>query len=760
MVFGMIRATCNLCLRSPRRLSTLRHGWILGCLIGLGLFLLPQHGQASDPVETPRARDALKFELDIQPILTARGCNSGPCHGKSRGQNGFALSLLGFDADLDYHAILKDARGRRIHPSAPEKSLFVLKATGEMPHGGGVRVEPNSEEYRDLVEWIRIGSPRTTAADPTLVSLKILPEPRSMQAAEVCDLKILATYSDGSQRDVTRVSAYLSNEPAVVAVDPQGRLLAGDLPGEATIMARYMGRIATWSTAIPGVKPIAPDALQAFPRQNFIDDRLCDKLELLHLLPSEPCDEHRYLRRIFLDSIGRLPSPEECREYFGDTRPDRRAQWIDRLLARPEYADFWANKWADLLRPNPYRVGIKATMSLDGWLRDVFRRNLPYDQFVRELLTAQGSTWRNGAVTVFRDRREPDELVTITSQLFLGVRLDCAKCHQHPFEVYGQKDFYSLAAFFKQVGFKGTGLSPPISGGEEIVFVKKDGEVKHPLTQQVLPPTTLDGKTPELAVGEDPRRALMAWMSASDNPYFAKVAANRIWAELFGVGLVDPVDDMRATNPASNPALLESLAQHFREVGFDQKQFLKTIMLSSTYALASRPNETNGMDHRNFSRHYRQRMRAEVLADAISDVTQVPLPIEDVPLGTRAVQLWTHRIESEILDAFGRPDANQDPPCERLQDGTIGQALHLMNAQSIQENLKKEGGRCHRLATSDATPEAIIEELYLAIFTRLPSPEEVHDLCAEFAKPEVDRRKLVEDLMWSMLNAPEFLFKD
>jgi hypothetical protein len=702
----------------------------------------------------------IKFELDIQPLLTARGCNSGPCHGKQRGQNGFALSLLGFDGDMDYQAIVTEARGRRIFPNSPEQSLLVQKATGQLPHGGGIRIEPGSEEYRLFVEWIRSGQNRTSSADPTLKQIVVSPAPHSMAAGDQQQLTVTARYSDGQSREVTSHCAFQSNEPAVLQVSASGLLTAGDLPGEATIMARYMGNIATWSSAIPRPDEVASEVYANFPKQNFIDQHSSDRWRDLRLAPSPPCSDEKFLRRVYLDIIGRIPSVEEAREFLTSSAPDKREQLVDTLLARPEYADFWANKWADLLRPNPYRVGIKATRSLDAWLRESFQKNTPYDQFVRGLLTARGSNWHNGAVTLFRDRREPDEIVTITSQLFLGVRLECAKCHQHPFEVYGQADFYSLAAFFGRVGHKGTGLSPPISGGEEMVFVKSSGQVRHPLSGEVLPPRPLKSEAKEIPAEEDPRDALVDWLVQPDNPYFAQIAVNRIWADLFGVGIVDPVDDIRATNPPSNPQLLSALSAHFREVGFDQKRLLKTIVMSSTYSLSTQPNKTNYADNRNYSRYYRQRLRAEVLMDAVSDATGSDHDFRGIAKGSRAMQLWTNRIDSEFLDAFGRPDANQDPPCERTRDSTVTQALHLMNSPGLQEKITSEDARCHRLGSSESKPEEIIQELYLAAFSRSPTAQELQGLVAEFAKPDTNRKSLTQDLLWSLLNSPEFSYKD
>ncbi|MCY3012535.1 MAG: DUF1549 and DUF1553 domain-containing protein [Planctomycetota bacterium] len=705
----------------------------------------------------PSSEYVPKFELDIQPILTARGCNSGPCHGKSRGQNGFSLSLFGFDSNMDFDALIKNARGRRVSIAAPTDSLLLTKATGKEPHGGGIRLREEDQDYATLIQWIKTGLQRTTASDPTLAGIRFEPDPRNLSTNEDAEVRVLATYSDGVERDVTGVSSFQSSDPGIVSVK-SGTLRSGPYAGEATIMARYMGRIATWSTAVLKAKSIPVTAFDEIPRNNWIDDLVIDKLKSLDVMPSELSTETVFLRRLFLDAIGRLPTPEEVAEFLADERSDRRVRWIDRVLDQPEYADFWANKWADLLRPNPYRVGIKATYSLDHWLRQSFRKNLPHDQFVRELLTAQGSTWRNGATTFFRDRREPDEITTVVSQLFLGVRLECAKCHQHPFEVYGQSDFYGLASYFAKIGHKGVGLSPPISGGEEIFFVKDKGEVKHPLTQQTLAPKPLTGPSPAIPDGTDPRIALVDWLLSPENPYFEKAAVNRLWAEVMGLGIVDPVDDFRATNPPSNVPLLNRLADHYRSVGFDNKQMLKVIFSSRTYQLSSLPNASNAHDSRNFSRHQRRRMRAEVMSDALSDATGVPTTFSGVPYGTRAVQLWTYRVDSELLDAFSRPDANQDPPCERTSDTTMSQSLHLMNSSQIQARLTAEDSNCARWA-ADSPSEVVLRKIYFQIYSRAPSDDEIKTLLAE-QKHQPDRRRWVEDIVWAMINSPEFTFID
>ncbi|MFM7842769.1 MAG: DUF1549 domain-containing protein [Planctomycetota bacterium] len=772
---GRVAASCLPLVRGGRRL-------VDGVLLGLLLLSLC----VAAPADSRAEEAPVSFELDIQPILSSRGCNSGPCHGKARGQNGFQLSLLGFDSDFDYDALSKNARGRRVFPAAPERSLLLQKATGQLPHGGGVRIEPAGPDYQMLKRWIATGLPRATPQEPQLQRVTVKPTELFLKPNEQAQLEVTAHYSDGSTRNVTALTQYQSNESGVVAVDKNGLMKASPIPGEATIMARYMNVIATCGVAIPLPGEVAPQLYEQLPRANFIDELVWKKLKSLGIVPSAVTDDARFLRRVHLDLIGRLPTPEEVQAFLADQNPNKRTRVVDELLDRPEYADHWAGKWADLLRPNPYRVGIKAVLNYDQWIRDSFRRNKPYDQFVRELVTAQGSTWRNGAATLFRDRREPDELTTIVSQLFLGIRLECAKCHHHPFEIWGQDDFYSFAAFFARVGHKGTGLSPPISGGEEMIITAKTGQVKHPISQKVLEPRPLftltsaaNGTAPMkgadavattgtaaanaasgVAELDDPRLALADWITADANPFFAQVMVNRVWADIMGRGLVEPVDDLRATNPASNPPLLNALADEFRRQKYDIKKLLRTITTSQVYALSSLANERNTADTRNYSRHYRTRLRAEVILDALADITGAGETFAAMPADSRANQIWTTRVGSVFLDTFGRPNPNQDPPCERTPEATVTQTLHLMNAPQLHQKVIAEGGRAALLAAGDKTPDQIIDYLYLLVYGRHPIAEELEVGRKVFAEKDVTRRRATEDLMWALINTPEFMFKD
>ena len=700
---------------------------------------------------------AVTFEHDIQPLLTRFGCNSGACHGKSRGQNGFALSLLGFDSDFDYASITREGRGRRISSSAPASSLLLEKATGRLPHGGGARFAVGSKQFRLLVRWLEGGYPRTPADAPKLVRVVVEPPTKSLVAGQSTDLQVFAEYSDGSRRDVTESAAYQSNDRTIASVTDDGLVKAGPVPGETAVLARYMNNIAVCHIALPIPGNVSDDTYANLPTNNEIDQLVWKKLKVLGMLPSGVAGDSKFIRRAYLRVIGRLPKPAEVRAFLADSSSDKRSRLVDKLLQRPEYGDFWANKWADLLRPNPYRVGIKAVWTLDAYLRKSFRKNVPYDQFARELVTAKGSTWKNGATVIHRDRPLTVEIGSSVSQLFLGVRLECAKCHHHPFEVWSQDDFFGFAAFFARVGHNG-GLSPPISGGEELIYTKPAGSLRHGRTGANVLPQVLLGNPLTIGPDKDPREVLADWMTSPENPFFAKVMANRVWAEIMGRGLVEPVDDIRATNPSTNEELLEFLAEDFRSYDYDVKHLIATIMKSHVFELSSTPVSRNVGDQRNFARAYRHRMRAEVLLDAVNDILETEETFAAMPPGSRATQLWTYRSSSLFLDTFGRPDPNQDPPCERSSDSTTPQILHLMNSPALNKKLANDSGRVARLAASDMANAEIIDEAYLLMFSRRPTAEESKKAAASL--PSKDRRLSVEDLFWALLNTPEFSFID
>ncbi|MEZ6130579.1 MAG: DUF1549 domain-containing protein [Planctomycetaceae bacterium] len=702
----------------------------------------------------------MDFENDLQPIFTRFGCTSGPCHGKARGQGGFQLSLLGFDHDFDYDAITKEGRGRRVFPAVPERSLLLGKPSGGIPHGGGIRLKAGGPEYQMILKWIVEGMPRRVPNAPRLETLSVEPTSVVLKYNQTQPLTVTAHYDNGTSRSVTSLSAFQSNESPIAAVDDDGVITAGNITGDAAIMVRFADQIAVCEVTIPRTEVVAAEEYAALPRQNFIDELVWQKLQRLNITPSAVCDDHVFLRRATTDICGRIPAADEVSEFLKDDSPDKRAKLVDRLLLEPDFADHWANKWMDSLRPNPYRVGIKAVRNYDQWIRERFHQRMPWDQFVRELVAAKGSTFRNGAVTLFRDRRTPDEVGTLVSQLFLGVRLECAKCHHHPFEKWSQSDFYAFSAYFAKIGNKGTGVSPPISGSEEYFFAGTKGIVSHPVTNEVMQPAPLWGDAPVTEADTDPREVLAAWITSPENKLFAQVMANRAWADLMGRGLVEPVDDFRATNPATNQPLLDALGQYFCDSGFSLTELVRAIATSHVYQLSSEPNERNVADTRNYSRHYRQRLRAEVLLDAFEEISGIAQSFAAMPPGTSAKQIWTHRTESLFLDTFGRPDPNQDPPCERTTDSTVVQSLHLMNSEKLHSDLLNKDGNAARLAESDREPADLATALYHLVFSRDPLPEE-QDLVVELLSAKgANRRQMVEDLMWAMLNSAEFVIQN
>lgn len=717
--------------------------------------------RAELPVEiAPPAPGPVSFIRDVLPVLGRAGCSAAACHARADGQNGFKLSVFSFDPKSDYRQIVYGARSRRVFPSEPGESLLLLKATGEVPHEGGERFARDSEAWRTLASWIGSGMSFENPGEAILRRVEVLPKERRYRKGAAQRLILRAHYSDGSVRDVMSLSAFQSNDKQIVTVDENGRMQVDQVGGQAVVVARYMGMVDDSRVVVPEDRVLPGDAYQNLPVRNFIDEKAWARHRQLGLLPSVPCSDAEFIRRAFLDVTGMLPSAEEARQFLADADPDKRRKLVDRLLESPAYADHWAAKFADLFRPNPDRVGVKGVVILDQWLREAFRTNKPWDQFVKEIVLTQGNTHRYGPAVIYRDRREPAELTTMFSQLFLGVRLDCARCHHHPSEKWSQEDFYRMAAYFAPLKQKGGGISAPISGGNETFFVAAGAEMKHPVSGEVMKPQPPDGPPSDTANAADPREALMAWMLEPGNPYFARAVANRIWSHYFGRGIVDPVDDFRLSNPPSNPELLDALAAELRRANYDLKALMRVILNSHLYQLSSEPNETNAGDTRNFSRFYRQRMDAETMADAISTVTGVPAEFPGLPPDSRAAQAWTYKIDSRTMDAFGRPNSSSDCPCERNLKPAMSQALHLMNSDALHDKLISTGpeGTVQRLATGTLPPRAVVEELYLACYSRLPSEEEVSIAAAAITDDPATRRGAIEDLLWALINSAEFVF--
>jgi hypothetical protein len=698
-------------------------------------------------VEPAPADPQLSFVSDVMPVLSKAGCNAGSCHAKPEGQNGFKLSVFAYDPKSDYANIVKGDRGRRIFPAYPEESLFLKKPTMTVEHEGGQRFERGSAEYLILRDWIRQGMPFSQPDDPSLVNIKVVPAARRFQKGASQHLLVLADYADGTTRDVTHLADFTSNDKEMAKAGEGGSVKVGIATGEGVVIARYMGLVAVSRITVPADRAL-PEAMYAsLPVNNEIDRLVYARLRNLGILPSDGCADLEFLRRASLDAIGILPSPDEVTAFLKDESGDKRARLIDRLLENPAYASYWAVKWGDLIRPNPTRVGVKPVYLLDQWLRETFQRNVPFDQMARELLTAEGNTHQYGPAALWRDKREPADAGSFVSQIFLGIRMDCARCHHHPNEKWSQADYYQLAAYFGPVKHKGQGISPPISGLAERIWFAPGGEVKHPVTGELMKPRPPDGEDTQIDPETDPRRA-----------FFARAIVNRIWANFMGRGIVEPVDDFRASNPPTNEPLLEWMAHDFVNHGFDLKHLMRTIMQSHAYQLSSIPNEHNLTDTKNFSRAYRRRVSAEVMLDAVCDVTGVRENFEGLPVGARAMETWNHKLNSEFMDAFGRPNASAECPCERDTKTSVVQALHLMNSNKLQARIGNAEGRAAKLAASKMSEKEIVTELYLSAYSRPPADPELEIALKAYSAKEATRKSATEDIMWALINSAEFVF--
>jgi hypothetical protein len=696
----------------------------------------------------------LHFANDIEPLLTSHGCNAGACHGKASGQNGFKLSLLAFDPKADWAAIVSEARGRRLFPAAPERSMLLAKPTGRVAHGGGKRFDVNSETYRTLLRWIRQGAPAGDASAPTLAKLEVVPAQGILTRRARQQLEVRARYSDGSVRNVTRLAQYQSNETGVAAVDDDGLVRTLDLSGEAAVMARYMGEVAVFRATVPLGKPVPAFD---FTAANFIDRLALAKWKQLGLVPSGLCTDSEFIRRVHLDLCGKLPTPEEVRAFLSDTRADKRARVIDRCLDSRDYAAYFALRWGSILRNGPSVGGQSegAAYAFSDWLRDRIGRNQPYDAFVHDIVTATGDWVESPAVNWYwQMSNEPlHDPTADCAQVFLGLRLQCARCHHHPYERWSQDDYFGLAGFFARL------RSKPVGAGDEIVFfpdrTRSTDEV-HPRTGQPLDPKIIDGPVLDVPPEQDPRQKLADWMVRRDNPFFARALCNRMWSHLLGRGLVDPVDDMRATNPPSNPELLDALAQDFVGHKYDIKYLLRTICNSRVYQLSSVPNEFNREDRQNHARYYARRLPAEVLLDAVDQACGTKTEFNKVRQGTRAVELPHEGFDSFFLTVFDRPPRTSACECARGSGATLSQVLHLANSAEVEDKIAAEQGRISKLIEAKTPPEQIVEEVYLATLARRPTAEEKKVVAEMSAGSEA--KAVLEDLLWTLLNSREFLF--
>lgn len=697
----------------------------------------------SVPVEVTRSAFELpvSFSRDVMPVFLRAGCNSGTCHGASRGQRGFRLSVFGFDPDGDYHRLTREFVGRRINLAAPQESLLLLKATAQVGHGGGERFTVDSEPYQAVLQWLESGAGKDTGQVARPVAVEIYP-PEVVLDGGSQRFVVLARYSDGTDRDVTALTVFSSSNPTAASITAEGVLNAGK-HGESFVLARF----DSFSVGVPVIVVAEGTDVDwtGVVAHNYIDQRVQAKLKKLRVLPSVICDDSTYLRRVTIDTIGLLPTRAEYQEFLADSDPNKRRRLVERLLQRPEFSDLWVAKWSELLQIDRIKGGFF------GWLTKNYNANVGIDQMVRELLTAEGGFFRDPPVQYFRRVGEPTKLAENVAQVFMGTRIQCARCHNHPFDRWTMDDYYSFAAFFAQLGSKRNWEDTR----ELIVFDKGSGEVRHPQDQRVMKPKLLGGMIPRIQ-GRDRRAILAEWLTAADNPWFARNLANRIWAQYFGRGIVDPVDDVRISNPPSNPALLDALSGKLVDYQFDFRRLILDIATSRTYQRSVAYNDSNRDDVANFSHARFRRPRAEVLHDCLCQATGSPTRLGGFPLGTRAVQMPVASMTTYFLETFGRSDRETVCTCEVDVEPSLSQALHLINGETTWGKIRR-GGLIAQLREQYADPRHVVEELYIRCLTRKPTAEEMEDL-ARLLEPAQKREEVLEEIFWALLNSKEFLF--
>ncbi len=724
------------------------------------------------------------FRREVIPALTRAGCNQGACHGAQLGKGGFRLSLLGYDPDPDFLTLTRDAGGRRITRTSPGDSLLLKKATLAVPHAGGMRFKANSVEYRILAGWIADGAPGPKAEEAAVNRVEVFPQsvltrlPARTDHATPAEfpqvggktlvraipasarLGVTAYFADGTSQDVTTRAQFRSLNDAVVSTSPDGELSILSR-GQSGVMVRY-GGLATVAHVVAPYRDQAP--AYSFAPKNFIDEIGNRKWREMGIAPSGECTDFEFMRRAHLDLIGELPTQEEILAFQdecgkererGGTTEKARGALVDRLMARGEFADYWTLKWGDILRNNRAKLGEQGMWSLYNWLRAAFRENRPFDAVTRDLITAQGSTYTTGPANFYRVSANPADQAETTSQVFLGVRMQCARCHQHPFEKWSQNDYWQLAAFFGRVAQKNS-EEFGIFGRESVIYLRPTGTVNNPRTGKAMTAKPLDG--PEAVDPVDVRRSLATWITAPENPFFARNIVNRFWSYLMGRGLVEPVDDVRVTNPPTNPALLDALAADFVKSGYDIKKLLKTITSSAIYQRSSIPTQANKQDELFYSKYAVKRMGAEELLDAISHATGTVEKFPNLPSGFRAVQLPDPGVQSYFLDTFGRPERQITCECERTVEPNMTQALHLMNSDFVQNKIVSGTGRVAKALAAKRSDEETIREFYLSTFCRPPSAVETQQ-AQKVITSAPTRKEGLEDLMWALLNSREFIFK-
>lgn len=693
------------------------------------------------------------FRNHVQSVLVKAGCNSGACHGAAAGKKGFRLSLRGYDAEGDFNVLTRQARGRRVLTDDPGRSLILTKPTGAIKHAGGKRFAVDSRDYQVIAEWIAAGALGPKPDDPRVDSLKIVPPNAILGSSEPQQMLVLAHFTDGHVEDVTPWAKYTSTSGEVATVDDAG-LVQTVGHGEGGVSAWYANHLVVATISVPYANEIPAEVYASAPKRNFIDERVIEKLQSLRLPPSPSCSDSEFLRRAFLDTVGILPTPEETRAFLADHAPDKRDKLIEALLARPEFVDYWTYRFCDLLLVKSDGLLPAAMWSYYQWIRNNVAANTPWDEFARRIVTAQGSTLENGATNFYVLHQDPLELTETVCQAFLGMSINCARCHNHPLEKWTNDEYYSMANLMGRVRMK------DLRGeGNFMVFAAATGDIVQPLTGKPRAPKPLEGEPIDPNDSADRRVHLAQWLASPSNPYFTRAIVNRIWANFLGVGLVESVDDLRFTNPASNEKLLAELGQFLVEKRYDLKALMRLILQSATYQRSSLATPGNETDKRFYSRYYPKRLMAEVMLDAIARVTGVPDQFPGYPKGWRALQLPDTAVPSYFLQKFGRPDRSITCECERTNEPNMVQVLHIANGDSVNQKLASSEGRIAKLAAANTPMEAALDELYLAALARFPKPEEKEAFLKVLAEGGASESKpLFEDVAWSILSSKEFLF--
>ncbi len=704
------------------------------------------------------------FRNHVQSVMSKTGCNTGACHGAAAGKAGFKLSLRGYDPDSDFRTLTRQARGRRIVPADPGRSLVLTKPSGAIPHKGGLRFEVDSLEYRVIAEWIAAGQPAPNEADARISRLEVLPAASQQKKGASQQLIVRAHFTDGRAEDVTRWCRFTSANATVASVDDQGLVKIIGF-GEGAISAWYLSQNVIATVTSPYETPVDPAVFANADRSNFIDDHVLAKLKSLNIPPSPRTSDSEFIRRAHLDTIGVLPTVDEVRAFLTDITPDKRARLVETLLSRPEFVDYWSYKWSDLFLLSGERLRPQALNAFSEWIRKNVADNTPWDQFAREIVVARGSTFDNGAANFYALHQDPLDMAETTSMAFLGMSIQCAKCHDHPLEKWTNNDYYGFASLFARVRGKGWGGDFRSGDGHRVIFLDDESELIQPRTGKPQPPKPLDGQTLAFDSAADRREQVASWLTSPSNPYFSRAIINRVWANFFGVGLVEKVDDLRLTNPPSNPELLSALAVYLTDeqaMGgrpYDLKKLMRLILTSQAYQRSSQTTKGNEPDERYYSRYYPKRLKAEVLLDIMSQATGSPTPFKDFPAGTRALQLPDVNIASEFLKTFGRPERILTCECERSDEPSMTQVLHILNGETLVLKLEAKGNHLEKRLEANAPNESLIEDLYLTTLCRFPTDAERSRLLSILAtaSPE-ERRQATEDLYWSVLSSKEFLF--